>query len=120
MIEEKCIKILGRYLRVSSVYGFVRGWNADYEYNGFSNEIKQSADPNSLIVHRYMNKMINGTMNGILYGTFGNLSALYRCLCRIEIATTDKDPYDYPEYYTEMSGGIITLPPRPFPPNEKD
>ena len=90
------------------VYGFYRGWNADCTYNKYTTP---SITPivYTLETEKYMTKTARASLNACLYGTVGNIFALYRLICRTEVWMMDKDPYDHSYAYVEVFDST-TLP----------
>lgn len=96
------MRYLVGYLRASAVYGFVRGWKADYVYNRYDEEKPIRPIEYSLGTEKYAQKLVRGCINASLYGSVGNPPALYRLMSRIEITLTGKNPYIL--VYTEPLG----------------
>lgn len=103
---------MARYLELSVVYGFYRGWNADSMYNKYTHPIP-SITPivYTLETEKYMTKTARASLNACLYGTVGNIFALYRLICRTEVWLMDKDPYEHLHAYAEVFDST-TLPPK--------
>jgi hypothetical protein len=103
------IRYVARYLELSTVYGFYRGWNADSTYNKYT---IPSITPSvyTLSTEKYMIKTARASVNACLYGTVGNIFALYRLICRTEVWIMDKDPYEHPYAYTEVFDSITLSP----------
>lgn len=89
--------------------GFYRGWIADYQYNGYS--MKHEPISYTLATNRFMSKTLRGVANMCVYATVGHPEAFYRCLCRVEISLTHKDPYEHMYAYKELFD-FTTLPPK--------
>lgn len=104
------LRFFARYLGAWAGYGFYRGWNADYRYNRYDGVHPITVVRHDLQVERYLDKLVRGLTNATLYGTFGHMIALYRLAGRLEIAMTNKDPYNHILVYTEFMDHT-TLPP---------
>ena len=103
------IRSIARYVELSMVYGFYRGWNADFTYNKYRPSITPIVY--DLQTEKYMTKTARASLNACLYGTVGNIFALYRAICRTEVWIMEKDPYAHIDAYTEVFDST-TLPPK--------
>lgn len=104
-------RFVGYYLSTSATYGFIRGWKADYAYNQYNKENPIQSITYNLQTERITEKMMRACLNASMYGTFWNPIAVYRLISRIEIAMTQKDPYNHISAYSEFIHHT-TLPPR--------
>lgn len=95
------------YVAGSAVTGFYRGWIADTYYHQYSKE--HQTITYDLTTDKYIAKLLRGTVNMSWYATVGHPYALYRFLCRSEIALSGKNPYDHHSAYVELFG-FSTLP----------
>lgn len=99
------------YLGGWAIYGFCRGWNADYDYNKYNEEYPIRPIKYHLLTEKYCLKSFRGIVNGFMYGSFGHVFALYRFLGRAEVALFNYDPYQNMDLYLEWLDNT-TLPPR--------
>ena len=102
--------IVQRYLGASAVYGFYRGWVADYDYNRYHHKYPIKPIRYHLVTEKYCLKFCRGIITGVMYGSVGNPFAVYRFLGRAEIALMNRDPYQHIELYVEWFD-VTTLPP---------
>jgi len=101
------------YLGLSGSYGFYRGWIADYDYRKFDYKKPIKPIKYKLTTHKYSIKLFRGILNAGMYASIGNIFALYRLMCRIEIKLLNKDPYQHIDVYTEIFDSI-TLEPQKY------
>jgi hypothetical protein len=109
-------RFVSYYLWTSATYGFIRGWKAEYAYNQYNTENPIQPVRYNLQTERIAEKMIRAFLNASMYGTFWNPLAVYRLMSRIEIAVTQKDPYNHIYAYNEFIN-YTTLPPRASDPS---
>lgn len=112
MIGDKIINFFSKYgTTIGNVYfplmfasGFYRGMQSMPYY-----EYKKGILPNKneLLV----DKFATGIYLGSAYITFYGPIAIYQFLGRLEVGLTNKNPYDYENFYIDM-GHHITLRPK--------
>jgi len=93
-----------------TIFGFYRGWIADYDYNRYNDTCPIKPIRYHLMTEKYCIKTFRGIVNGVMYGSFGHFFALYRFLGRTEVAIMNRNPYQHIELYLEWLDRT-TLPP---------
>lgn len=103
-------QILQKYLGLSACYGFYRGWIADFEYNKYDKDKPIKEFQYELKTEKYCIKFLRGVFNAGMYGTIGNIFAVYRLICRSEIEYYNKNPYHHIDSYSECLNTITLSP----------